>query len=205
MDSNGARPRGRVLSTLCIYILTTARSYATERFSSSLLRGVSGDDPDGGAGSGVPRRRRETASREVRDPVRQAFVAWRRHIAGGSGVPLPATAAWVPDRKSPRWSAERGPGRTGTGPRLASAGVAPRKRDRTKECACRRSTRPSSGAGPAAVATAMGSSPPQRQSSRRRCGDKRRDKETREGNDPHADLRRGNEECCAAHAAKRAV
>ena len=114
--------------------------------------------------------------REVRDPVGQAFVAWRRHIAGASGVPLPEAAPWVPGRKSPRWSAERGPGRTGTGPRLGSAGVAPRKRDRTKECACRRSTRPSSGVGPAAVATATGSSPPQRQSTGRRCGDERRDK-----------------------------
>ena len=54
--------------------------------------------------------------------------------------------------------------------------VAPRKRDKAKECACRRSTRPSSGVGPAAVATVTGSSPPQRQSTGRSSGDERRDK-----------------------------
>ena len=66
------------------------------------------------------------------DPDRQAV----RPGAGsrcGSGVPLPETPAWVRGRKSPRWSAERGPGRTGTGPRLTSAGVAPRTRDKKKE------------------------------------------------------------------------
>ena len=30
-------------------------------------------------------------------------------------------------------------------------------------------------------------------------------KENRQGKNPHADMRRGNEECCAAQAAKRAV
>ena len=69
--------------------------------------------------------------------------------------------------------------------------VAPRKRDKAKECACRRSTRPSSGVGPAAVATVTGSSPPQRQSSGRRCGDKRRDKRDRERQGP------GTQTCAA--------
>jgi hypothetical protein len=84
--------------------------------------------------------------------------------------------------------------------------VAPRKRDKAKECACRRSTRPSSGGGPAAVATVTGSSPPQRQSTGREMrrqakGQKRKGKaRTRD-----ADMRRRNEECCAAQAAKRAV
>jgi len=144
--------------------------------------------------------------REVRDPVGQALAAWRRHIAGASGVPLPAAAAWVPGRKSPRWSAERGPGRTGTGPRIGSAGVAPRKRDRTKECACRRSTRPSSGGRigrcrrgdglkPAAASVKPGGDAATSEGT----------KEKRQGKNLHADMRRGNERCCAARAAKRAV
>jgi hypothetical protein len=91
------------------------------------MRGVSGDDPEGGAGSGVPRLRREPY--RGRSGPRPPGIS--RPGAGsrcGSGVPLSEMAAWVPGRKSPRWSAERGPGRTGTGPRLGSAGVAPRKR-----------------------------------------------------------------------------
>ena len=108
--------------------------------------------------------------REVRDPVRQAFVAWRRHIAGASGVPLPEAAPMGPRPKIA--TVERREGSRSH----RDAVVAPRKRDKAKECACRRSTRPSSGVGPAAVATVTGSSPPQRQSTGRRCGDKRRDK-----------------------------
>src|SRR3981081_2888073 len=42
------------------FMLTTQRIYST-RFVSSLMRGVSGDDPEGGAGSGVPRPRLVTA------------------------------------------------------------------------------------------------------------------------------------------------
>src|SRR3981189_664215 len=106
------------------------------------MRGVSGDDPEGGAGSGVAVAR--TALREVRTPTARQL----RPGAGsrcGSGGPLPETTAWGRGRKSPRGSAERGPGRTGTGPRLTSAGVAPRKRDKKKECACRRSIHPSFG------------------------------------------------------------
>ena len=38
------------------------------------MRGVSGDDPEGGAGSGVPRRAaRNRSPREARDPARQAL------------------------------------------------------------------------------------------------------------------------------------
>src|ERR1700704_6540368 len=78
------------------------------------MRGVSGDDPEGGAGSGVPRLRREpqpTGGPGSRPP---GFVAWRGQVAGGSGVPLPETAAWGPRRKSPRGGGERGPARNGT-------------------------------------------------------------------------------------------
>ena len=92
---------------------------------------VSGDDlqTEPGVASRAAARNRTAGGP---DPDRQAV----RPGAGsrcGSGVPLPETPAWVRGRKSPRWSAERGPGRTGAGPRLTSAGVAPRKRDKKKE------------------------------------------------------------------------
>ena len=72
-----------------------------------------------------------TAPWEARTPTARAFTAWRGQSLR-LRVPLPETPAWVRGRKTPRWSAERGPGRTGTGPRLTSAGVAPRKRDKKK-------------------------------------------------------------------------
>ena len=71
------------------------------------------------------------------DPDRQAVTAWR-----GQSLRLRShcrePASWVRIRKPPRWSAERGPGRAGTGGRAS-------QRDRKKECACRRSIHPSSG------------------------------------------------------------
>ena len=57
-------------------------------------------------------------------------------------VPLPETAARVPGRKSPRWSAERASRLQRDAPRSAHAVVAPRTRDITEECACRRSIHP---------------------------------------------------------------
>src|SRR6478735_12182504 len=66
----------------------------------------------GGAGSGVPAAAARTAPREVRDSVRQALSLGADKLPSAP-VPLPETAARVPGRKSPRWSAERGPGRTG--------------------------------------------------------------------------------------------
>ena len=45
-------------------------------------------------------------------PSRRA-LAWRRTGRCADPVPLPELPARVPGRKSPRWSAERGPGRTG--------------------------------------------------------------------------------------------
>ena len=50
----------KFFNTICIYILTTLCIRATG-FASSLMRGVSGDDPEGAAGSGVLRRRLVTA------------------------------------------------------------------------------------------------------------------------------------------------
>src|SRR5512144_1260118 len=58
-------------------------------------------------------------------------------------VPLPEAAARVPGRKSPRRSAERASRLQRDGPRFAHAVVAPRTRDITEECACRRSATPS--------------------------------------------------------------
>src|SRR6476661_6153891 len=49
----------------------------------------------------------------------------------------------VPGRKSPRRSAERASRLQRDGPRFAHAVVAPRTRDITEECACRRSATPS--------------------------------------------------------------
>src|SRR6478672_9383066 len=66
----------------------------------------------GGAGSGVPAAAARTAPREVRDSARQALSLGADKLPSAP-VPLPETAARVPGRKSPRWSAERGPGRTG--------------------------------------------------------------------------------------------
>ena len=62
-------------------LLTTYRAYATYRIS-SLMRGVSGDDPAGGAGCGVPGRARN------RDP-------------GGSGRPGPKSPGWNAGRPVP--------------------------------------------------------------------------------------------------------
>ena len=90
------------------------------RFASSLMRGVSGDDPAGGAGSGVLRRRREPLLREVRDPACRAYGS-AQASRWSAPVPLPETAAWVPSRKSPRWSAERASRLQRDGPRIANA------------------------------------------------------------------------------------
>jgi hypothetical protein len=71
-------------------------------------------------------------------PRPPSLMAWR-----GQSLRLRShcrePASWVRIRKPPRWSAERGPGRTGTRwSRLARA-------TEVKECACRRSIHPSSG------------------------------------------------------------
>jgi len=107
--------------------------------------------------------------REVRDPVRQA--SW---LGADTSLAPPVSRCRRRHHGSPaenrHGGAPRGvPVAPGRGGRASQARQA-------KECACRRSTRPSSGVGPAAVATVTGSSPPQRQSTGRRCGDKRRDK-----------------------------
>src|SRR5262245_48424293 len=80
-------------------------------------RGVSGDDPEGGAGSGVLRRRLVTAGpgRPGTPPARHYDLAARSSLHG-SGRRLPAvvgrrapkeTEARPRGPKPPRWSAER--------------------------------------------------------------------------------------------------
>ena len=128
-------------------LLSTYRSHA-RRFASSLRRGVSGDDPAGGAGSGPVSRsanrslgRFGTPSAKPHGLVAGKALIWiRRHCRrwqhGFRG------------RKSPRWSAEgRRPGRNGMRrvslmrlSRLASATRRPVR-------ASRRSAHPSLGVG----------------------------------------------------------
>src|SRR6476619_2566860 len=115
------------------------------RFASSLMRGVSGDDPAGGAGSGVLRRRREPLPREVRDPARRAVWPGAGKSLVGSGVPLPETARGSP-AENRHGGAPRGrPGCNGTARVSLTRIVAPRTRDMEDECACRRSIHPSCG------------------------------------------------------------
>src|SRR4029077_6707740 len=68
-------------------MLTTHRSYAT-RFPSSLMRGVSGDDPEGGAGSGVLRPRLVTAGSGGPGHRPPGMTTWLRgaslHGSGGN-------------------------------------------------------------------------------------------------------------------------
>ena len=133
------------LATKRIFILTTTRSYSIG-LPSSLRGGVSGDDPDDGAGSGVPRLRREPQrGRSGTPPIRPYGLT--RAGRWPAPVPLPEAAARVPGRKSPRRSAERASRLQRDGPRFAHAVVAPRTRDIREECACRRSATPSLGDG----------------------------------------------------------
>jgi hypothetical protein len=80
------------------------------------------------------------------DSDRQAFMAWR-----GQSLPLPVSH-WRKGSVGPQLESATVERRKGSrshreGPRLTSAGVAPRTRDRRKnECACRRSIHPSMGA-----------------------------------------------------------
>src|SRR5258708_7451408 len=70
-------------------------------------RGVSGDDPEGGAGSGVLRRAaRNRSPREAREVARQALRPGCEELAARIGV-MPETEARPRGPKPPRWSAER--------------------------------------------------------------------------------------------------
>jgi hypothetical protein len=106
------------------------------------MRGVSGDDPEGGAGSGVPGCGANRCRGRSGIPP-PALVACGQ-VADGSGLPLPEAAASVPGRKSPWWSAERGPVRYGTGRAARLGGRASHARQ-NKRVPCRRSIHPSFG------------------------------------------------------------
>ena len=84
------------------------------------MRGVSGDDPVGGAGSGVPRcgANRNAGRSGPRPPGRYGLA---RAVAAAPVPHCREPASWVRIRKPPRWSAERGPGRPGTGGRASQA------------------------------------------------------------------------------------
>src|SRR6516162_3072218 len=78
------------------------------------LRGVSGDDPEGGAGSGVLRRRLVTVrpGRPGKSPARHYDLAARSSLNGSKPAEASATAgagdaSAAPGEKPPRWSAER--------------------------------------------------------------------------------------------------
>ena len=90
------------------------------------------------ARSGVPRTRREPHRREVRTPT-AGPNGLARTVAGGSGVPLPGAGFVGPHPKTA--TVERREGSRS----YRDQGVAPRRRDRKKECACRRSITPHRG------------------------------------------------------------
>ena len=99
-----------LLATMRRNFLTTARSYGRQSHPRS--GGASPETIPRRSGEWRPAAAARTAPREVRDPVRQALSLGAEKSLSAP-VPLPETAARVPGRKSPRWSAERGPGRTG--------------------------------------------------------------------------------------------
>jgi hypothetical protein len=94
------------------FLLTTYRVYDT-RFASWLRGAFSRNDPARRSRSGVPRcgANRNAGRSGPRPP---GVTAWR-----GQSLRLRfhcrEPASWVRIRKPPRWSAERGPGRPGTG------------------------------------------------------------------------------------------
>jgi hypothetical protein len=102
-----ARTRPRLRSDYTsTTLLTTYRVHATG-LASSLIEGVSGDDPEGGAGSGVLRQRLVTVcpGRPGKPPARHYDLAARSSLHGSGGNAGDGSAA--PGEKPPRWSAER--------------------------------------------------------------------------------------------------
>jgi hypothetical protein len=110
-----ARPQLLVYNSHLFIDYTTKLCYIASHPRSS--RGVSGDDPEGGAGSGVLRRRLVTVrpGRPGTPPARHYDLAARSSLHG-SARQLPAvvgrrapkeTEARPRGPKPPRWSAER--------------------------------------------------------------------------------------------------
>jgi hypothetical protein len=131
------------------------------------LRGRLRRRAEGGAGSGVLRPRLVTAGpgRSGNPPARHYDLAARSSLHKSGGNAGDGSAA--PDRKSPRWSAERRARPAGRAPRLSKRGSSRPTARQRKYCAFRRSARPSSGGW------------------------------KREKQNPGAKTRRGNEEDCA--------
>jgi len=130
------------------------------------MRGVSGDDPEGGAGSGVPPVAARTAAAGGQGSLRQSL--W----LADKSLTAPVFHSRRRRRRSPAENRHGGaprevPFATGQAAPQGSE-VAPRTRDMTKECACRRSIHPSVRGGGA-------------------------DKVPKGRNNPDARMRRGNE------------
>src|SRR6478609_7849713 len=137
-----------------------------------------------GARGGVPRTRREPPRREVRTPT-ASHRAWR-----GQSLRLRShyrePYSWVRIRKSPRWSAERVPGRPGTGgSRVAGA-------TEVKSETVGAPSTPHRGDGIAAVATAAGAKAPVGSPA-----EAKRKRNAKKTTNPGEATRRGNEEDCA--------
>jgi hypothetical protein len=149
------------------FMLTTQRIYST-RFASSLMRGVSGDDPEGGAGSGVPRPRLVTADSGGPGHRPPGIMTWLRGARCTDPEAMPEMEARPPAENR---HVER---REASVPRHGTRRASPARTSRVSqtrqqnECACRRSARPSIGVGGEEIKT-----------------------------NPGARTRRGNEEHCA--------
>src|SRR3979409_1567569 len=93
------------------------------------MRGVSGDDPEGGAGSGVPRLRLVTAGSGGPGHRPPGITTWLRGARCTDPEAMPEMEA-RPPAENRHGGAPRGerPG-SGVAPPLTSAEVAPRKRD----------------------------------------------------------------------------
>ena len=128
-------------------LLTTYRVCDTG-FTSWLRGAFSRNDPERRSQEWRPTLRREP-QRGRSGPRPPGLNAWR-----GQSLRLRfhcrEPASWVRIRKPPRWSAERGPGRPGTGGRASQA------RPRVKSAPVGAPSTPHRGDGIAAVATAAG-------------------------------------------------
>src|SRR5882757_10129204 len=74
---------------------------------SSLMRGVSGDDPEGGAGSGVPRPRLVTAFPEGSGPRPPGITTWLRGVRCTDPQEMAEMEARPRAQNRHGWSAER--------------------------------------------------------------------------------------------------
>jgi hypothetical protein len=111
------------------------------------MRGVSGDDPERRSGEWRPADAARTAPQGGPDPDRQAVTVWRGQSLRAP-VPLPGAGFVGPHPKIA--TVERRERSRSPRDRV----VALRRRDRKKECACRRSIHPSSGVRESVVAGA---------------------------------------------------